>query len=118
MIDTAYALQGIAVMALVTFALRALPFVAAQWLEHHPIVHRLGRFLPPAIMLLLVVHSMLGQARDHAGGPWPEMAAVAITAAAPTALASISHIAKPPSRMKSIIVASPPAARRGPRCPR
>ena len=81
MIDTAYALQGIAVMALVTFALRALPFVAAQWLEHHPIVHRLGRFLPPAIMLLLVVHSMLGQARDHACGPWPEMAAVALTAA-------------------------------------
>ena len=81
MIDTAYALQGIAVMALVTFALRALPFVAAQWLEHHPIVRRLGRFLPPAIMLLLVVHSMLGQARDHAGAPWPEMVAVALTAA-------------------------------------
>ena len=46
MIDSTYALKAIVAMALVTFALRALPFVAAEWLEHHPVVRRLGRFLP------------------------------------------------------------------------
>ena len=80
MIDSAYALKAIAVMALVTFALRALPFVAAQWIEHHPVVRRLGRFLPLAIMVLLLVHSTLGAARSHAGGPWPELLAVFLTA--------------------------------------
>ena len=78
MIDSAYALKAIAVMALVTFALRALPFVAAEWLEHHPVVRRLGRFLPLAIMLLLVLHSALGAARAHAGAPWPELAGVVL----------------------------------------
>ena len=81
MIDSTYTVQAIVVMGLVTFALRALPFVAAQWLAHHPMVRRLDGFLPLAAMLLLVVHSALGQARAHAGGPWPELAAVALTAA-------------------------------------
>ena len=81
MIDSTYALKAIVAMALVTFALRALPFVAAEWIEHHPVVRRLGRFLPLAIMLLLVLHSALGAARAHAGAPWPELAGVALTAA-------------------------------------
>ena len=81
MIDPGYALQAIAVMAVVTFALRALPFLIGDWLEHHPLIHRLGRFLPPAIMLLLVVHSALGAARAHSGGGWPELIAVSVTAA-------------------------------------
>ena len=54
MIDSDYALKAIAAMGLVTFVLRALPFVAAQWIEHHPIVRRLGQFLPLAIMTLLL----------------------------------------------------------------
>ena len=81
MIDSTYALKAIVAMALVTFALRALPFVAAEWIEHHPVVRRLGRFLPLAIMLLLELHSALGAARAHAGAPWPELAGVLLTAA-------------------------------------
>ena len=81
MIDSTYALKAIVAMALVTFALRALPFVAAEWIEHHPVVRRLGRFLPLAIMLLLVLHSALGAARAHAGAHIPELAVVALTAA-------------------------------------
>ena len=53
MIETRYVIGVIAAMGLVTFALRALPFVAAQWLNKHPIVQRLGQFLPLAIMTLL-----------------------------------------------------------------
>ena len=78
MIETRYVIGVIAAMGLVTFALRALPFVAAQWLNKHPIVQRLGQFLPLAIMTLLLVHSAAGSAREHAAGPWPELGAVTL----------------------------------------
>ena len=78
MIDQPYLIGVIAVMALISFALRALPFVAAQWLNKHPLVHRLGDFLPLAIMTLLTVHSAAGSAREHAAGPWPELVAIAL----------------------------------------
>ena len=78
--NSTYVVSVIVAMGIVTFALRALPFVAAQWLQKHSVVQRLGEFLPLAIMTLLVVHSAAGSAQQHAGGPWPELAAVALTA--------------------------------------
>ncbi len=81
MIDTPYTIAAILVMGLVTFALRALPFIAAFWLEHSPLVRRLGVFLPPAIMMLLLVHSATGASREHVGGPWFEIVAILLTAA-------------------------------------
>lgn len=80
MIDASYILGVTAVMGLVTLALRALPFVAARWLNKHPMVQSLGQFLPLAIMTLLLVHAMAGSAQEHAGGPWPELLAVAVVA--------------------------------------
>ena len=76
--DIAYVLGVIAAMALVTFALRAVPFVAAQWLQKHPVVGRLGTFLPLAIMTLLLLHSAVSAAREHRLGPWTEIAAVCL----------------------------------------
>lgn len=73
-----YVLGVIAAMAVVTFGLRAVPFVAAQWLQKHPVVQRLGHFLPLAIMTLLLLHSVAGGAREHAWGPWTESAAVLV----------------------------------------
>ncbi|MEI7428935.1 MAG: AzlD domain-containing protein [Betaproteobacteria bacterium] len=78
MIDSHYLITVIVAMGLVTFGLRALPFVAAQWLEKHPIVQRLGQFLPLAIMTLLLLHSVAGAASEDPSGPWPEVLAVAI----------------------------------------
>lgn len=78
MIEQNEALGAIVVMGLVTFALRALPFLAADWLQKHPLVHRLGRFMPLAIMTLLLLHSVVGAATQHAAGPWPEVLAVAL----------------------------------------
>ncbi|MFZ6751029.1 branched-chain amino acid transporter permease [Undibacterium sp. Ren11W] len=78
--DANYILGVIAAMGLVTFALRALPFVAARWLNKHPMVQRLGQFLPLGIMTLLLVHAMAGSAHEHAGGPWPELLAIAVVA--------------------------------------
>ena len=80
MIDIGYAVAAIAVAGLLTLVLRALPFVAAQWLERHLFIRRLGEFLPLAIMTLLLVHSAAGSAREHTGGPWPEILAIGLTA--------------------------------------
>jgi len=77
MIDTTYALGALGAMAAVTFGLRALPFLAARFLHSHPLVQRLGRFLPLAIMTLLLLHTLVGSARDNPSGPWAELAAVA-----------------------------------------
>jgi len=77
LIDTTYALGVLAAMAIVTFGLRALPFLAARWLQSHPLVQRLGRFLPLAIMALLLLHTLVGSARQNPTGPWAELVAVA-----------------------------------------
>jgi branched-subunit amino acid transport protein AzlD len=76
MIDTSYALGVLVAMAAVTFGLRALPFLAARFLQSHPLVQRLGSFLPMAIMTLLLLHTLVGSARDNPSGPWAELAAV------------------------------------------
>lgn len=78
MIDSLYVIAVIAAMGLVTFALRATPFLGAQWLERSPLARRLGEFLPLAIMTLLTVHSMVGNALDDARGPWPELSSIAV----------------------------------------
>lgn len=77
--DDAYLLAAIAAMGAVTFGLRALPFLSAHWLRRSPVIQHLGRFLPLAIMALLLVHSASGAAREHAAGPWPELLAIALT---------------------------------------
>ncbi len=77
MIDTHYALGALAAMAVVTFGLRALPFLAARFLQSHPLVQRLGRFLPLAIMTLLLIHTLVGSAGGNPSGPWAELLAVA-----------------------------------------
>ena len=81
MIDTPYALGALAAMAAVTFGLRALPFLAARFLQSHPLVQRLGKFLPLAIMTLLLLHTVVGNARQNPSGPWAELAAVATVVA-------------------------------------
>lgn len=78
MVDSLYVVGVIAAMGAVTLGLRALPFLAAQWLHQHPLVRALGRFLPLAIMTLLLLHSTVGAARSHPGGPWPEGVAVGL----------------------------------------
>ncbi len=78
MIDSGYVVSVLVAMGLVTFALRALPFVASQWLQKHPFVQRLGQFMPLTIMTLLLVHSVVGAAAEDALGPWPELLAVVL----------------------------------------
>lgn len=78
MIEPGYAFGVILAMSLITFALRALPFVAARWLHAHPLVERLGRFLPLAIMVLLLLHALRGAAQEDPLSPWPELLAITL----------------------------------------
>ncbi|MCG7598443.1 AzlD domain-containing protein [Halomonas sp. McH1-25] len=48
----------IAVCALATFATRVLPFVALSRHAEHPLILHLGKFLPPAVMLILVIYAL------------------------------------------------------------
>lgn len=52
-----YVFSAVVAMGAVTFLIRALPFMGARWLRGSPRVRRIGVFLPPAIMALLLVHS-------------------------------------------------------------
>ena len=70
MTDNLYVVSVIVAMGLVTFALRALPFFAGQWLQKHPLVHRLGEFLPLAIMTLLLVNSTLAAMGENPARGW------------------------------------------------
>lgn len=74
-----HALWTLLIMGAITFALRGLPFVAARWLQSHPLIERMGKFLPLAIMTLLLAHAVRGGSQSHSGGPWPEIAAIALT---------------------------------------
>lgn len=47
----------ILVGTLATFATRALPFVLLGRFAQHPLLRFLGRYLPPVLMVLLVVYA-------------------------------------------------------------
>lgn len=51
-----YLVSFILTMSLATFATRAAPFVLFHKQGEHPILVFLGRYLPPAIMLLLLIY--------------------------------------------------------------
>lgn len=51
-----YLILFIAVMAAATFVTRVAPFVLLRGKGEHPVLIFLGRYLPPAIMLLLLIY--------------------------------------------------------------
>jgi len=77
MIDTTLGLKAIACMAGVTVFLRALPFIGARQLQKFPLLLRLGRFLPPVIMCLLLLHTVRASIAEHDAGVWPPLLAAA-----------------------------------------
>lgn len=68
--DTLYVITVFLAMGAVTFAERALPFVASRWLKNQAWVRDVGSFLPLAVMVLLVLSSGAGFAAGHTGLPW------------------------------------------------
>lgn len=57
-----YLSSVISVLAGATFLTRALPFLVLSRAANHPLLEHLGRFLPPIVMVLLVVYSFKNEA--------------------------------------------------------
>ncbi|MCF0253647.1 MAG: AzlD domain-containing protein [Duodenibacillus sp.] len=70
--DVLYVLAAFAAMALVTAALRALPFLAGKWLLRQAWVKPVNAVLPLAIMVILTLHAVLGNAAGR-GAAWPAL---------------------------------------------
>ena len=54
--DIHYLLLFIAVMAIATFITRILPFILLYKVSEHPMLLYLGRYLPPVMMVLLLLY--------------------------------------------------------------
>lgn len=76
---TAYLLSVIVVAALATFITRALPFVLLYRWAEHPLLRHLGRYLPPVLMVLLLIYA-LKDALVTGAHLLPSVAALALVA--------------------------------------
>lgn len=56
--DTSYLLLGIGVAGLSSILSRALPFIFLSRFANAPLLHFLGKQLPSAILIILVVYSL------------------------------------------------------------
>ena len=77
-LTTGQALASVAVMAVVTFLTRALPFLLFDRGDHPPkLVLYLGRVLPPAIIAMLIVYCLKGVSFASPAGWVPPLAGAA-----------------------------------------
>lgn len=78
MLTTTGAIAAIAVMAIVTFLTRALPFLLFDRGSAPPkLILYLGRVLPPAIIAMLIVYCLKGVSFTQVEGWLPQFIAVA-----------------------------------------
>ena len=76
--ETLYAVAAIAVVSLVTWGLRAAPFLLFGSRPLPKTMRYLGKALPPAIMTVLVIYCLRNTAFDHPPFGIPELAACAL----------------------------------------
>ena len=82
MLSTGAAIAAIAVMAIVTFLTRVLPFLLFDRGESPPkLVLYLGQVLPPAIIAMLIVYCLRGVSFSTPGGWVPQLLCVAVVVA-------------------------------------
>ena len=82
MLTQAQAIAAIAVMAVVTFLTRALPFLLFDRGSAPPkIVLYLGRVLPPAIIAMLIIYCLKDLSFLAPGGWMPQLIAVGVVVA-------------------------------------
>ena len=81
MLTTAGAIAAIAVMAVVTFLTRALPFLLFDRGASPPkLILYLGRMLPPAVIAMLIVYCLKDLSFAQPGGWVPQLISVAVVA--------------------------------------
>lgn len=77
-----YSIEIIAVAAIVTFIIRAIPFVAFGGKREVPVtVTYLGKVLPPAIMVILVIYCIKGIHLLSGSHGIPELLSIAVVTA-------------------------------------
>ncbi len=81
MTDISYLLGVIAVMTVATFATRLFPFVVLKGKGDHPTLDFLGRYMPPAVMTILVLYSLKSVELTSAPHGANELIALSITTA-------------------------------------
>ena len=82
MLSPAGAVAAIAVMAVITFLTRALPFLLFDRGESPPkLVLYLGRVLPPAIIAMLIIYCLRGVSFLTPGGWAPQLLCVGVVVA-------------------------------------
>jgi len=79
-VNNMYVIAMIAVMAVVTMILRFLPFMIFGERKTPAYIDFLGKYLPYAIMGMLVVYCLRGMSFTEAPFGIPEIIAVAVTA--------------------------------------
>lgn len=76
----------IGICAVATFATRVTPFMALAKQADHPLILHLGRYLPPAVMMILVIYAlrefrpMLDTHLNTSATGWPMVIASLIVA--------------------------------------
>jgi len=78
--DNIYLLGVIAVMTAATFATRIFPFVALKGKSEHPLMDYIGKYMPPAVMTILVLYSLKAVDLNNAPYGANELMAMGITA--------------------------------------
>ena len=81
MSDALYSIAAIAVVALITWGLRAAPFMLFGNRPLPGMMHYLGRALPPAIMTVLVIYCLRNTSFSQFPFGIPEIAACAVVTA-------------------------------------
>ena len=82
MLSTGAAIASIAVLAIVTFLTRVLPFLLFDRGESPPkLVVYLGRVLPPAIIAMLIIYCLRGVSFLTPGGWVPQLLCVGVVVA-------------------------------------
>ena len=78
--ETLYSISAIAVVALVTWGLRAAPFLLFRNRPLPKTMRYLGKALPPAIMTVLVIYCLRNTSFDRTPFGIPELAACTLVA--------------------------------------
>lgn len=58
MIDNGYVAAAVAICALITWALRAIPFASLRPIQESDYLHYLGERMPLGIMTILAIHTL------------------------------------------------------------
>ena len=77
--DDGYVLAALATILVVTFGLRALPFLVIGPLRGSAFVQFLGRYMPVGIMLILVVYTLKDVSLGDRWHGVPELVALVVT---------------------------------------